>query len=57
MHIFNISIVINDKLDVSLFHKNTVYNKAVVESRLRPRLLYHTLQATDQWQRPACRHR
>ena len=57
MHIFNISIVINDKLEVLLFHKNTVYNKAVVENILQPRLLYHALQATDQWQRPACRHR
>ena len=28
-------------------------NEAVVQSRLRPRLLCRTLQATNQWQRPA----
>jgi len=28
-----------------------------VESRLRPRFLYSTLQATNQWQRPARRCR
>jgi len=33
------------------------YNKAIVESRLRPRLLYSTLQATNQQQRPAYRYR
>jgi len=31
-------------------------NEAIGESRLRPRLLYGTLRATSQWQRPACRH-
>ena len=38
--------------------KITKNNNAVVDSKLHPQLLlYGTLQAANQWQRPACCHR